>query len=145
MPYDDEEVKPSKLNFEPEDLCGESIRSVFGRGMTVFNNGQIAFEEIAVTLDSCILVFSVGLNIAELLVRAELDLACGIEKRKEHNLSHHFGSEVSKMWFAKDSNGYKDIVIFSFPGTEHSIALISGASDVELSRVEVIKQIKTVT
>jgi hypothetical protein len=140
MPHDDEDVKPAELNFEPEDLCGESVRSVSGRGMTVFNNGQIAFEEIAVTLDSCILVFSVGQNIAELLVRAELDMAYGMETGDSHDLTHHFGPKLSKMWFAKDSNGYTDIVIFSFYETEHSIALISGASDVELSRMEVIKQ-----
>jgi hypothetical protein len=140
MPHDDEDVKPAELNFDPEALRGEYIRSAFGRNIQLYNNGMISFEEIEVKLDSCILVFSVHSNIAELLVRAELDMTRSMAAEDSHNLTHHFGSRIGKMWFAKDANGYTDIVIFSFYETEHSIALISGASDVELSRMEVIKQ-----
>jgi hypothetical protein len=144
MSHEDEVVKPAELNFDPEALRGEYIRSVFGRDIHVSDIGIIRFEEIEVKLDSCILVFSVQPDIAELLVRAELDMTRSMPAEENHNLTHHFGSRIAKMWFAKDANGYTDIVIFSFYETdcetEHSIALISGASDVELSRMEVIKQ-----
>jgi hypothetical protein len=133
MSHDDQDVRPAELNFDPEALRGEYIRSVFGRDIHVSDIGIIRFEEIEVMLDSCILVFSVQPDIAELLVRAELDMTRSMAAEDSHNLTHHFGSRIGKMWFAKDANGYTDIIIFSFYEIEYSIALTSGASDVELS------------
>lgn len=136
------------MNFESlldlyDEFHGEIIRGIDAIGCAGHvNNKTFSYDYINFIFDDKCLCFTVDIDTDQILIsKKDYIENIHIVEHPVNALQRMVGKDLGWAWFARNSNGYSDMVILSSSGIVPELALVGEASGITLYSLEMQKNL----
>lgn len=126
------------MKFDHEEFHGEIVTGVFCRpSVTIIQTGQLRFDEIKILFGETSILLSANFDTDETVIEKSDSNVSGMENGKDIAcLKDMLGRKLGWIWDCRNSQGYWDMLIFSFSGLEPQVVFLVEASSFYLYRLD---------
>jgi Family of unknown function (DUF6334) len=110
-------------------ISGKKITNIFGVNQRVSSDGAQVFDSVQLWSDNVLLQIGLNNDTDEVVTNVTLGLDLPAPRGEAiDDLKCYMGAELGWSWMATNSQGYQDLIIFSFNGIDPDIGFLGEGS-----------------